>query len=98
MCWFMCFACLSLHITPSPFPKPLSCDCCVTFAPPLFVCGIAKVSGTLPVELCHEGTVGVPDQQDGRVKHLDLSLPTLMGLHTDATPTLPVVLLPFETW
>lgn len=54
--------------------------------------------GALAVELGHEGAVRVSNQQDGRVKHLNLLLTTLMCLDTDAAATLPVVLLPFETY
>lgn len=54
------------------------------------------MSGTLAVELGHEGPVGVPDEQHGRVKHLDLFLAALVRLHADAAAALPVVLLPLE--
>lgn len=53
--------------------------------------------GALAVELRHERVVGVPDQQDGRVVHLDLSLPTLVSLHADGPPALPVILLALKT-
>lgn len=56
------------------------------------------MSGTLAVELGHEGAVGVPDEQHGRVKHLDLFLAALVRLHADAATALPVVLLPLEAF
>lgn len=56
------------------------------------------MSGTLAVEFGHEGAVRVPDQQDGRVEHLDLFLAALVGLYADAAAALPVVLLAFETY
>ena len=68
----------------------------VTFALPLSVRGVAQMPGALAVELRHQGPVRVADQQDGRVKHLDLLLSTLVGLHADAPAALPVVLLPFK--
>lgn len=55
------------------------------------------MSGTLAVKLCHKGAVRVSNQQDGRIKHLNLLLTALVGLHADAAAALPVVLLPFET-
>lgn len=56
------------------------------------------MSGALAVEFSHEGAVGVSNQEDGRVEHLDLLLTALVGLYADAAATLPVVLLSFETW
>lgn len=56
------------------------------------------MSGALAVEFSHERPIRVSNQQDGRIKHLNLFLTTLMGLNTDAAATLPVVLLSFETW
>lgn len=56
------------------------------------------MSSTLAVEFSHEWSVRVSNQQDGRTKHLDLFLTALMGLHTDAAATLPIVLLSFKTW
>lgn len=64
-----------------------------TFALPVAVSCIAQVPGALPVEFGHQGPVRVPDQQDGRVEHLDLPPATLVGLHTDGAPAPPVVLL-----
>lgn len=57
-----------------------------------------QMTGTLAIEFSHEGTVRVSNQQDGRVKHFNFFLTTLMGLHTDAAATFPVVLLSSETW
>lgn len=54
------------------------------------------MSSTFPVELGNERSVGVPDQQDGGVKHLDLPLAALMCLHTDGASAPPVVLLTLE--
>lgn len=56
------------------------------------------MSGTLAVELSHEGAVGVSDEQHGRVKHLNLFLAALVRLHADAAAALPVVLLPLEAF
>lgn len=56
------------------------------------------MSSTFAVEFCHEGAVRVSNEQDGRIKHLNLLLTALMGLYADAAATLPVVLLSFETW
>lgn len=56
------------------------------------------MSGTFAVEFSHEGAVRVSNQQDGRIKHLNLFLTTLVGLYADAAATLPIVLLSFETW
>lgn len=55
------------------------------------------MSGALAVEFSNEGPVGVSNQQDGRVEHLDLLLTTLVGLYADAAAALPVVFLSFET-
>lgn len=54
------------------------------------------MSCALAVELGHEGAVRVPDEQDGRVKHLNLLLAALVRLDADAAAALPVVLLPLE--
>lgn len=56
------------------------------------------MSSTLAVEFSHEGAVRVSHQEDGRIEHLNLFLTTLVCLYADAAPTLPVVLLSFETW
>lgn len=71
---------------------------CVTFAPPLGVRGVPQMSGTLAVVLGHEGAVWVPDEQHGRVEHLNLLLAALVRLHADAAAALPVVLLPLEAF
>lgn len=56
------------------------------------------MSGTLAVELGHEGAVGVSDEQHGRVEHLNLFLAALVRLHADAAAAPPVVLLPLEAF
>lgn len=68
----------------------------LTFALPIAVRGIAQVSSAFPVEFSNKGPVGVPDQQDGRVKHLNLPPATLVRLHTDGAPAPPMVLLTLE--
>lgn len=60
------------------------------------VSSVAQVPGTLPIEFSHQRPVWVPDQQDGRVEHLNLSPATLVGLHADGAPAPPVVLLALE--
>lgn len=69
-----------------------------TFGLPVLIRGVSQMSCTLPVELCHEGTVRAPDQQDDRVIHLYLSPPTFMCFHTNGPTTLPVILLAFEAY
>lgn len=68
----------------------------LTFAFPVPVSSVAQVPGTLPIEFSHQRPVWVPDQQDGRVEHLNLSPATLVGLHADGAPAPPVVLLALE--
>ena len=68
----------------------------LTFALPVAVSCVAQVPGAFPVELGHQGPVRVPDQQDGRVEHLNLPPAALVGLHADGAPAPPVVLLALE--
>lgn len=55
------------------------------------------MASTFAVEFGHEGAVRVSNEQDGRIKHLNLFLTTLMGLYADAAAALPVVFLSFKT-
>lgn len=83
---------LPLSLAPqSPPSTPHS-----TFALPVGMGSKADVSTILPVELRHEGLVGVADEQDRCVKGLYLLLATLMCLDTDSSPTAPVVPLTFK--
>lgn len=70
----------------------------VTFAFPMLVRGIAKMSSAFAIKLSHERAVRVPDQQDGWVIHLDVTLAALMCLHADGASTFPVILLALEAW
>lgn len=69
-----------------------------TFAFPVGVGGKAYVASIFAVELCHEGLVGVADEQDSRVEGLDLLLAALVGLDADGPPASPVVAFTFESW
>lgn len=56
----------------------------------------ADVAAVFPVELRHQGLVGVTDEQDGRVEGLDLLLAALVCLDADGPPAAPVVPLTFK--
>lgn len=56
------------------------------------------MAAVLPVELCHQGLVGVPDHQDAGVERLDLLPAALVRLNADGPAAAPVVALPFKPW
>lgn len=86
----------SLLAAPHAHADPGAPSC--TFAFPVGVGGKAYVASVFAVELCHEGLVGVADEQDSRVEGLDLLLATLVGLDADGPPASPVVAFTFEPW